>query len=66
MILSDHHAMEFMTDYLRIMVGGNLNAFEIENLMDVEIETHHHEGGAGAGGATVSPTACRPSGSWRR
>jgi chemotaxis protein MotA len=25
------------------MVGGNLNAFEIENLMDVEIETHHHE-----------------------
>jgi chemotaxis protein MotA len=24
-------------------VGGNLNAFEIENLMDVEIETHHQE-----------------------
>jgi chemotaxis protein MotA len=46
--VSDHHAMEFMTDYLRIMVGGNLNAFEIENLMDVEIETHHHEGEAPA------------------
>ncbi|MCW5623940.1 MAG: flagellar motor stator protein MotA [Burkholderiales bacterium] len=45
-ILSDHHAMEFLTDYLRLMVGGNLNAFEIENLMDVEIETHHHEGEA--------------------
>jgi chemotaxis protein MotA len=43
-ILSDHHAIEFITDYLRIMVGGNLNAFEIENLMDVEIDTHHHEG----------------------
>lgn len=43
-ILSDHHAVEFLTDYLRIMVGGNLNAFEIENLMDNEIETHHHEG----------------------
>lgn len=42
-IVSNHHAMEFMTDYLRIMVGGNLNAFEIENLMDNEIETHHHE-----------------------
>jgi chemotaxis protein MotA len=25
------------------MVGGNLNAFEIENLMDIEIETHHAE-----------------------
>jgi chemotaxis protein MotA len=35
--------VEFITDYLRIMVSGNLNAMEIENLMDVEIETHHHE-----------------------
>ncbi len=43
-ISHDHHAIEFLTDYLRLMVGGNLNAFEIENLMDNEIETHHHEG----------------------
>jgi chemotaxis protein MotA len=42
-ILADHHVVEFLTDYLRIMVSGNLNAMEIENLMDVEIETHHHE-----------------------
>jgi chemotaxis protein MotA len=42
-ITHDHHVMEFITDYLRMMVGGNLNAFEIENLMDIEIETHHHE-----------------------
>lgn len=42
-IVSDHHVVEFMVDYLRMMVGGNLNAFEIENLMDIEIETHHHE-----------------------
>jgi chemotaxis protein MotA len=42
-ISQDHHVMEFITDYLRMMVGGNLNALEIENLMDVEIETHHHE-----------------------
>jgi chemotaxis protein MotA len=40
---NDHHVMEFITDYLRMMVGGNLNALEIENLMDIEIETHHHE-----------------------
>lgn len=43
MVLADHHVVEFLTDYLRIMVSGNLNAMEIENLMDVEIETHHHE-----------------------
>jgi len=40
---SDHHVVEFVTDYLRMMVSGNLNAHEIESLMDSEIETHHHE-----------------------
>ena len=40
---ADHHLMEFVTDYLRMMVSGNLNALEIENLMDNEIDTHHHE-----------------------
>jgi len=42
-VLHDHHVIEFITDYLRIMVSGNLNAMELENLMDIEIETHHHE-----------------------
>lgn len=41
--LADHHAVDFLTDYLRMMVGGNLNAFEIADLMDAEIETHHSE-----------------------
>ena len=43
-VLSDHHMIEFMTDYLRLMVSGNMDAFQIENLMDNELETHHHEG----------------------
>jgi chemotaxis protein MotA len=42
-IMANHHLVEFITDYLRMMVGGNLNAMEIETLMDNEIETHHHE-----------------------
>ena len=42
-VAKDHHLVEFLTDYLRLMVSGNMNAFEIENLMDHEIETHHHE-----------------------
>ncbi|BDT71055.1 motility protein A [Comamonadaceae bacterium OS-4] len=40
---SDHHVVEFITDYLRMMVSGNLNAHEIESIMDGEIDTHHHE-----------------------
>ena len=40
---TDHHVTEFITDYLRMMVSGNLNPHEIETLMDSEIDTHHHE-----------------------
>lgn len=40
----DHHLIEFITDYLRLMGSGNMDAFQIENLMDNEIETHHMEG----------------------
>lgn len=43
-VLSDHHIIEFITDYLRLMVSGNMDAFQIENLMDNEIDTHHAEG----------------------
>jgi chemotaxis protein MotA len=42
-VSADHHVTEFITDYLRMMVSGNLNAHEIESLMDSEIETHHQE-----------------------
>ncbi len=42
-IASDHHLVEFITDYLRMMVSGNMNPFEIESLMEQEIDTHHHE-----------------------
>ena len=43
-VLKDHHLVEFITDYLRLMVSGKLNAIEIEALMDSEIQTHHQEG----------------------
>jgi chemotaxis protein MotA len=58
--------IEFMTDYLRLMVSGNMDAFQIENLMDNEIETHHHEGEMPVHASPSWATACRPSVSWRR
>lgn len=48
-VLSDHHVVDFISDYLRMMVSGNLNAMEMENLMDLEIDTHHLEGHAPIG-----------------
>lgn len=42
-VKGNHHALEFITDYLRLMVGGSMNPFELENLMDLELETHEKE-----------------------
>jgi chemotaxis protein MotA len=40
---SDHHAVEFVCDYLRLMSLGANNPHEIEAIMDLELETHHAE-----------------------
>lgn len=42
-ILADHHMMEFITDCLRLVVGGNLDPHELESLLEYELETHHKE-----------------------
>ena len=41
--LKDHHALEFLCDYLRMMTLGTENSNEVETLMDAELETHHQE-----------------------
>ncbi|MBT3791505.1 MAG: flagellar motor stator protein MotA [Rhodospirillales bacterium] len=40
-IHKDHHALTFLCDYLRMMVLGAENPFEMETLMDDELDTHH-------------------------
>lgn len=38
-ITGDNQLLEFICDYLRIISSGNLSAFELETLMDQDIET---------------------------
>jgi chemotaxis protein MotA len=42
-IVADHHMVEFITDCLRLIVGGNLDPHELESLLEYELETHHQE-----------------------
>lgn len=64
-LTSDHHILDFISDYLRLMVSGTMNPIEIESLMDVELETHHHESALPSEAWARWPTACPPSASWR-
>jgi chemotaxis protein MotA len=43
-VMSDHHVSDFITDYLRMMISGATNPYQIEDLINVEMEAHHHEG----------------------
>jgi chemotaxis protein MotA len=47
-VMADHHLLEFIVDYLRMMSAGNVNAMEMQDLMDEELETHHTEGAIAA------------------
>lgn len=40
---SQHHLMEFICDYIRLNVTSNIQPFQLETLMDNEIDTHHKE-----------------------
>lgn len=39
----DHHAVEFLCDYLRLLTLGTESPHELETLIDEEIDTHHEE-----------------------
>ena len=39
LVLEDEGLVDFVTDYLRLIVSGTMNAYQLENLMDNEIAT---------------------------
>ena len=39
----DHHAVEFLCDYLRVLTLGASNPHEVESIMELELENHHHD-----------------------
>ena len=48
--VKDHHGVEFLCDYLRLLTLGASTAHEVEAVMEAELEIHHDEGHAVAGG----------------
>lgn len=42
-LMSEHHIIEFICDYFRLIITSNMQPFQLEALMDMEIESHHEE-----------------------
>jgi len=41
--VANHHALSFVCDTLRMVITGTAQTHELENLMDVDMESHHQE-----------------------
>jgi chemotaxis protein MotA len=52
LIGKDHHVTEFIQDYLRLIISGDMDQHQLEALMDLEIDTHHHDAGEPASALT--------------
>jgi len=42
-VMKNHHALQFICDNLKVIISSNISPFELETVMDSEIEAHHKE-----------------------
>ena len=38
----DHHAMDFVCDTMRMAITGGVSAFDVDQMMELDMEVHHH------------------------
>ncbi|HEY1896766.1 MAG TPA: flagellar motor stator protein MotA [Terracidiphilus sp.] len=41
--LSDHHARDFVCDTLRMAITGGVEPFDMDQMMELDMEVHHHQ-----------------------
>jgi len=41
--LKDHHALHFVCDTIRMAAGGGLEPFDADQMMELDMDVHHHE-----------------------
>jgi chemotaxis protein MotA len=41
--LGDHHAVAFVCDTLRMAITGGVDPFDMDQMMELDMEVHHHE-----------------------
>jgi len=41
--LKDHHALAFVCDTIRMASGGGVEPFDVDQMMELDMDVHHHE-----------------------
>ncbi|HTY01228.1 MAG TPA: flagellar motor stator protein MotA [Bacteroidota bacterium] len=42
-LLKNHHALDFFCDTMKLLLGGGIPPYDIESMMDADMDTHHAE-----------------------
>ncbi|MBI3475063.1 MAG: flagellar motor stator protein MotA [Acidobacteria bacterium] len=48
--VKDHHATNFLCDTMRMAISGGIEAFDLDQMLEGDLDIHHHEG-------TLAPAA---------
>ena len=40
--LADHHARDFVCDTMRMAITGGVNPFDVDQMMELDMDVHHH------------------------
>jgi chemotaxis protein MotA len=51
--LHNHHAVDFFCDTLRMSISGGVEPFALDQMMELDMEVHHHEAQAPIGALTT-------------
>jgi len=43
--LKDHHALPFVCDTIRMAAGGGIEPFDVDQMIESDMEVHHHDAG---------------------
>jgi chemotaxis protein MotA len=42
-LLKNHHALNYLCDNLKVIISTNVTPHELDDVMEIEMEAHHHE-----------------------
>jgi len=56
-LLSDHHALDFFCDSLKLLINGSAKIDEIDQVMDMDLDVHHAESAAPGGSVGIMADA---------
>jgi chemotaxis protein MotA len=45
-LLKQHHALDFFCDTMKLLLGGGVPPYDVEAMLDADIDTHHSEAGS--------------------